>query len=154
MNVAGKARRAGRACMGLLLGMLALALLLHAFVLLLEALVLAALTVAVVTLVLPGRWRTLRRQMAAWFSLMAAEAAAWVGTVLNERARASGAEPEGTADSGADAPSDTSGEPSFQDVPSDVTTRFHPAADRLEGDAGRVDAKAAMPAEEREAGRA
>lgn len=154
MNMAGKARRAGRACMGLLLGALGLVLLLHAFILLVEAPALAALTVAAVTLVLPGRWRTIRRQMAAWGSHMAAEAAAWGGAGLNGQARASGAEPDGTAESCQGAPADTSGEPSFQNVPSDATTRSQAFRARAEGDAGRGAGKAAMPVEERETSRA
>lgn len=69
--------RVGRTLAGALLGLLALTALVHAFVVLLEAVVLLLIAAGAAALILPGRWRLLRRQMTSRVSTWAAAAAAW-----------------------------------------------------------------------------
>ncbi len=76
----------GRTAAGGLLGLLALTIFIHACVVLLETLVLALIATVMAALILPGRWRFLRRRMTVLAASWTAAAQGWAETGMRRAA--------------------------------------------------------------------
>ena len=76
----------GRAAAGGLLRLLGLAVFIHACVVLLETLVLALIATVTAALILPGRWRFLRRRLTVLAASWTAAAQGWAETGMRRAA--------------------------------------------------------------------